>query len=544
MANISLIDGNVMTDSGVLLTALQQTITPLAIGSVPNANGITMSGSNLTLQPADESFGGVMTTATQLFGGTKSFSNGINVVDIAEFFTTSYASSFGKLWQDGSQGVFELYKIGGGAITKIYPGIISLDNGGGGIANIAVANVSTTLTFQLPADTAGVLAISVNGLLADTSGNIGVGASDVGAEPALGNPGTSGYVLSSTTGGVRSWIAASGGVSSLGVIGSTPNANAGTITGSVLNLQPASATFGGVITTGTQTFAGDKTFGNIYSSAITTYPTQLVTKEYVDLITSTGIHIHPPVRVETQGNLTATYTTGGTTPTITDITTTDTLTSTLHGLSPDDVIVFTATSNGINATYGYFVFDVPTPNTFRLSLTHSGAPITTLTNGSGLTLASRANSGVGAKLTNAGAQVALNIDSIPLSLGNRVLVYRQTNGFENGVYEVTNVGSISTNWELTRAATENKYDPRSVFTLGEGDYFFVQEGFNSAGESYVFTTIGTIIFGTTDLVFTQFSAALQYIGGTNIDITGQTISLTGQVGVGNGGTGASTQEYL
>jgi fibronectin-binding autotransporter adhesin len=52
---------------------------------------------------------------------------------------------------------------------------------------------------------------------------------------------------------------ADGGVLSLSAIGATPNANAGTITGTVLNLEPASASFGGVVTTGTQTFAGDKT---------------------------------------------------------------------------------------------------------------------------------------------------------------------------------------------------------------------------------------------------------------------------------------------
>ena len=36
-------------------------------------------------------------------------------------------------------------------------------------------------------------------------------AAQVGAEPALGNPATNGYVLSSTTAGVRSWVAQSGG---------------------------------------------------------------------------------------------------------------------------------------------------------------------------------------------------------------------------------------------------------------------------------------------------------------------------------------------
>ncbi len=49
---------------------------------------------------------------------------------------------------------------------------------------------------------------------------------------------------------------------SLAPIGSSPNANGGTITGTVLNLQPASDLFGGVVTTGTQTFSGAKTFLN------------------------------------------------------------------------------------------------------------------------------------------------------------------------------------------------------------------------------------------------------------------------------------------
>jgi hypothetical protein len=40
------------------------------------------------------------------------------------------------------------------------------------------------------------------------SANITLTASDVSAEPALGNPSVSGYLLSSTTAGVRSWVAA------------------------------------------------------------------------------------------------------------------------------------------------------------------------------------------------------------------------------------------------------------------------------------------------------------------------------------------------
>lgn len=47
---------------------------------------------------------------------------------------------------------------------------------------------------------------------------------------------------------------------SFGTFGSTPNAQGGSYSGGVITLQPASASFPGGVTTGTQTWAGDKTF--------------------------------------------------------------------------------------------------------------------------------------------------------------------------------------------------------------------------------------------------------------------------------------------
>jgi hypothetical protein len=55
---------------------------------------------------------------------------------------------------------------------------------------------------------------------------------------------------------------------SFGAIGSTPNANGASIASSVITLQPANASFGGIVTTGTQTFSGLKTFST--SPQITT----------------------------------------------------------------------------------------------------------------------------------------------------------------------------------------------------------------------------------------------------------------------------------
>ena len=64
-------------------------------------------------------------------------------------------------------------------------------------------------------------------------------------------------------GKVNSLIAAAGtGVTTMAAIGSSPNANGATISGSTFTLQPANASFGGAVTTTTQTFAGPKTLAD------------------------------------------------------------------------------------------------------------------------------------------------------------------------------------------------------------------------------------------------------------------------------------------
>jgi hypothetical protein len=270
---------------------------------------------------------------------------------------------------------------------------------------------------------------------------------------------------------------------------------------------------------------------------------QAATKQYVDNQVTAGLHIHEPVRVETTANLTATYVQGGTTFNITDITGTDTVTTSVnHGLVVNDQIWLTTTAgNGLSTNTAYFVFSAPALNQLTLSLTFNGTQVTGLTNAAGLTYATRANSGVGATLTNAGTQVALNVDSVALSAGNRVMVRLQTNGAENGVYEVTTVGSGSTNWVLTRSADANRVDPGDPNGVGTGDYFFTEEGAINAGDSHVLTTEpNTMIIGYTTLTYTQFSGSVDYVGGTNINITGQVISLTGTVAATNGGTGVNT----
>ena len=178
---------------------------------------------------------------------------------------------------------------------------------------------------------------------------------------------------------------------------------------------------------------------------------QAATKQYVDTIAAAGIHYHDPVRVEQEGNLTATY------------------------------------DNG--------------------------------------------TAGVGATLTNAGTQAALVIDGVTMVVSDRVLIYEQTDQTQNGVYTVTNVGSASTNWVLTRATDADSYGPSDPDALGQGDAFFVSEGDAGAGETYVMTTEGTITFGTTNITFSQISATQIYSAGNGLTLTGTTFAAGAGTGV-------------
>jgi hypothetical protein len=135
-------------------------------------------------------------------------------------------------------------------------------------------------------------------------------------------------------------------------------------------------------------------------------------------------------------------------------------------------------------------------------------------------------SGVGATLTNAGTQSALVIDGVALSLNDRVLIYTQTDPVENGIYYVSNVGSISTDWELTRATDADSYGLASPNALGEGSTVFVQEGDTGAGELYLCNTVGTIVFGTTPITFVQISSVQIYSAGTGLTLTGTQFSVT------------------
>jgi hypothetical protein len=134
-------------------------------------------------------------------------------------------------------------------------------------------------------------------------------------------------------------------------------------------------------------------------------------------------------------------------------------------------------------------------------------------------------SGVGATLTNAGSQAALVIDGVNVDSDDRVLVYEQTTQTQNGVYVVTHKGSPTSNWVLTRSSDTDSAGFSSPNALGKGDAFYVQEGLTGAGELYVMNTEGAIIFGTTNITFSQISSAQIYKAGYGIELSGTTFSV-------------------
>ena len=85
-----------------------------------------------------------------------------------------------------------------------------------------------------------------------------------------------------------SWTGAGGssGVTTMAAIGSSPNANGATISGTTLNLEPASGSYGGIVTTSAQTLgAGIKTIAGIVNTASVTYAYTEQTTTYAVLTT-------------------------------------------------------------------------------------------------------------------------------------------------------------------------------------------------------------------------------------------------------------------
>ncbi len=169
-------------------------------------------------------------------------------------------------------------------------GTISVTNGNGVSGNPTIT-IDATYLGQTSITTLGTIGTGIwQGTTIDElyggTGNTSYATGDIlyasGANTlAKRTIGNTGDILTVSAGGVPTWVApaATHNALTLAAIGSTPNANGMTLAaGQVLNLEPASASYGGVVTTTTQTFAGNKSFdGTLAIKETGTTPTYYTT---------------------------------------------------------------------------------------------------------------------------------------------------------------------------------------------------------------------------------------------------------------------------
>jgi hypothetical protein len=106
--------------------------------------------------------------------------------------------------------------------------------------------------------------------------------------------------------------------------------------------------------------------------------------------------------------------------------------------------------------------------------------------------------GVGATLT-AGANSTLTVDGTVAALNSVVLVNNQASAFQNGIYTVTNAGSGSAPWVLTRATYFNQSS-----NMLKGSYTFITAGTANINTAWVLAATTTTV-GTTAVNFNKFS---------------------------------------
>ena len=106
--------------------------------------------------------------------------------------------------------------------------------------------------------------------------------------------------------------------------------------------------------------------------------------------------------------------------------------------------------------------------------------------------------GVGATLTST-ANAVFTTDGVTPPLNARILLKDQTTAFQNGIYTLTNAGSVSTPWVLTRAA-----DFDSPSQMIQGGTVDVASGTSNGVTSWM-QTAGVTTVGTSSIVFARLA---------------------------------------
>ena len=130
--------------------------------------------------------------------------------------------------------------------------------------------------------------------------------------------------------------------------------------------------------------------------------------------------------------------------------------------------------------------------------------------------------GVGATLTS-NANGVFPSDFVGVSdwaVDKTILVKNQNNKAHNGVYFISDMGSESTPYVLTRFSPSDEADEIP------GTYVFVQDGTNAGtGWVQVVANPATFVVGTDNVDVFQFSGAGTITAGTNISVSGNQVSV-------------------
>jgi hypothetical protein len=104
------------------------------------------------------------------------------------------------------------------------------------------------------------------------------------------------------------------------------------------------------------------------------------------------------------------------------------------------------------------------------------------------------------------------IDGVTLATGDRILIKNQTDATANGIYVVAASGAPTRSTDMNAPAEF------------PGAFTFVEQGTTNADTGYVCTN-NSVVVGTTEITFAQFSGAGSYVAGNGITLTGNSFSI-------------------
>ena len=466
-ANGNVTGGNLLT-SGLIS----------ATGNITGGNVNTVLVSATTVSATGNVTGGNISTAGYITANGGAY---------GEVVTTPFASVFGTGSGPNPRSIFQARAadLTAGIGIQAYSGINGQIYSNTGItfttgATIRDKDFPTGGTTSATIDSTG---LAVTGIASATGNITGGNISTGGLISALGNITSSGNVSAGN-------VLTAGQVSAAGNISTGANVNVSGYVTVVGNIIPGNVTTAGVVSAQGNVIAGNvntvlvaattlSATGNVNGGNINTNSiigTNLIVKStgFLDLSATGDINITPTGNIV----LPNTYINGLAQPVQNQDAATklyvDNLAST--GITYHEP-VFAATNTTLEtATGGTITYAQP--------------------NGAG--------NGVGATLTTTGAFYLIDTANVQ-TVGTRILVQTQANAVQNGIYTYANTTAI------VRSTDADQYGSNSTEEISINDYFFVQSGNTNSGAAFIVSApAGTITFGTSNIVFAQFSSSQSY----------------------------------